>query len=77
MDSDDDQMFAIPVKEEAVASDDEDNHLMTLSYFLGLYARNAQLRRGGLKLGTVREIGGRSRMEVYCMLYADYIDCMH
>jgi hypothetical protein len=42
MDSDDEEMFATLMYEEADASGDDDDHLMIISCLFGLYARECK-----------------------------------
>ncbi|XP_073359793.1 uncharacterized protein [Aegilops tauschii subsp. strangulata] len=71
MDSDDEEVFAALMEEEAEADSDDKEHLMILAALDGLFANNAKPRRGGSAPGR-RKSKQRHRMEGYCSLYADY-----
>ena len=72
MDSDDEEMLAALMEEEADATTaDNEEHLLMLACLAGLYAADAQPKRGGSAPGR-RKSKGRQRAEGYCMLYADY-----
>ena len=73
MDSDDEEMLAALMEEEAdpAAAADDEEHLLMLACLAGLYAVDAQSKRGGSAPGR-RQGKLRQRAEGYCMLYADY-----
>ena len=72
MDSDDEEMLIALLEEEAdgVAADDEE-HLQMLVCLAGLYAVDAQPKRGG-SVPNRQKSKPRQHAEGYCMLYADY-----
>ena len=71
MDSDDEEMIAELLAEEADIGVDDEEHLLMLAALGGLLAENAKPRRGGSAPGR-RKCKARQRAEGYCILYADY-----
>ena len=69
---DDEEMLAALLEEEAdgAATDDEE-HMQMLACLAGLYAADAQPKRGG-SAPNRQKSKPRQRAEGYCMLYADY-----
>jgi hypothetical protein len=71
MDSDDEEMFATLMYEEADASGYDDDHLMIISCLFGLYARECKAVSWGYESGALKS-KSMHRLEGYCMLYTDY-----
>ena len=71
MDSDDEEVLAALLDEEAEADVQEEEHLMVLTALAQLLASNEKPRRGGSALGWIKA-KNRHRLEGYCMLYSDY-----
>jgi hypothetical protein len=73
MDSDDETMFiALKEEEAALASTDDEAHLMMFSCLMALNARDgAKPRRGGSVPRRCKS-RPRQRLEGYCILYVDY-----
>ena len=72
MDSDDEEMLAAQLEEEADGATAEDEeHLQMLACLAGLYAADAQPKRGG-SAPNRQKSKPRQRAGGYCMLYADY-----
>ena len=71
MDSDDEEVLATLLEEEAEADVQEEEHLMVLAALTQLLASNEKPRRGGSVPGRVKA-KNRHRLEGYCMLYSDY-----
>ena len=70
MDSDDEDLLAELLDEEAQADIDDEEHLLVLACLAGLLDK-AKPRRGGSKPGR-RKSKPRQRYEGYCILYSDY-----
>ena len=71
MDSDDEELLAELLDEEAQADLDDEEHLLILACLAGLLAHDARPRRGGSAPGR-RKSKPRQRYEGYCILYSDY-----
>ena len=71
MDSDDEEVLAALLEEEADAVAQDEEHLMVLAALAGLLAGDAKPRRGGSAPGR-RKAKNRHRLEGYCMFYSDY-----
>jgi hypothetical protein len=70
-------MIQYLMEEEAYASHDDGEHLMTISCLLCLQAQlNASPQRGSSKFGR-RKNKDSQRMEVHLMVEADYFHAMH
>ena len=71
MDSDDEELLAELLDEEAQADLDDEEHLLILACLAGLLAHDALPLRGGSAPGR-RKSKPRQRYEGYCILYSDY-----
>ena len=71
MDSDDEEVLAALLEEEAEADVQEEEHLMVLVALAQLLASNEKPRRGGSAPGRMKAMN-RHRLEGYCMLYSNY-----
>ena len=73
MDSDDEEMLAEIIAEEAeqAGNADDDEHLLLLGALADLLVQNSKPRRGGSAPGR-RKAKARQHIEGYCILYADY-----
>ena len=70
MDSDDKELLAELLDEEAEAAVDDEEHLLILTCLAGLLANEARPRHGGSAPGR-RKSKPRQRYEGYCILYSD------
>ena len=71
MDSDDEELLAELLEEEAQTDVDDAEHLLVLRSLAALLAEQAKPRRGGSRPGR-RKSKPRQRYEGYCILYSDY-----
>ena len=71
MDSDDEELLAELLEEEAQTDVEDAEHLLVLRSLAALLAEQAKPRRGGSRPGR-RKSKPRQRYEGYCILYSDY-----